>query len=91
MVLANRLSAGGTYSVIVLEAGPDARYVDEINDPFPYNAGLAGNGDYNWRYPTVSQSVGGAAKTISGGKVLGGSTSSACGAACACLSSHPAS
>jgi hypothetical protein len=66
MVLANRLSAGGAHSVIVLEAGTDARYVDEINDPFLYNTVLAMDGDYDWRYPTVNQTVGGVPKSISG-------------------------
>jgi hypothetical protein len=66
MVLANRLSAGGAHSVIVLEAGTDARYVDEINDPFLYNTVLTPDGDYDWRYPTVNQTVGGVPKSISG-------------------------
>jgi choline dehydrogenase-like flavoprotein len=77
MVLAHRLSANGSLSVIVLEAGPDVRDVAEINDPYAY-IGLSNDGHYNWLWPTVNQTVGGARKVMQGGKALGGSTSSAC-------------
>jgi choline dehydrogenase len=77
MVLAHRLSANGSFSVIVLEAGPDVRDVAEINDPYSYMQ-LSNDGHYNWLWPTVNQTVGSVRKVISGGKALGGSTSSAC-------------
>jgi choline dehydrogenase-like flavoprotein len=92
MVLANRLTASGEHSVIVLEAGPEVRYVDEVNDPFAFYDKLSQDNEYSWEWQTVNQTVGGARKTIAGyvsimsgvrhissfprGKALGGSTSS---------------
>jgi choline dehydrogenase-like flavoprotein len=66
MVLANRLTASGEHSVIVLEAGPDVRYVDEVNDPFVYYDKLSQDKDYSWNWKTVNQTVGGVEKTIAG-------------------------
>lgn len=76
LVLANRLSADGSNSVAVIEAGPSGY---EDNDKFVVPSAMlydsAVNTQYDWQYKTTSQKhLNGKEKSWPRGKVLGGSS-----------------
>ncbi|KAI5120562.1 hypothetical protein M0805_002512 [Coniferiporia weirii] len=71
LTVGNKLSGQG-YSVIVIEAGPDARNVSTV-----YDAEQRGNldGYCNWSYPAYDESGNPLSWTIDSGACIGGSTS----------------
>jgi len=70
ITVGNRLSGAG-YSVLIIEAGPDARW-----HPGVYNAEERGNGYCNWKYPAYDDEGNLLKWTIDSGACIGGSTSS---------------
>lgn len=73
LVIANRLSSDNKTSVLVIDAGRDARNDPLYNDPG--NAVAVENSTENWRWNTTVQASSGKILTILGGHVLGGSSS----------------
>ncbi|MBK4998754.1 FAD-binding protein [Pseudomonas sp. S31] len=73
-VLANRLSSGGRFQVILLEAGGEA---DSFLVRMPAGMSrLIGNPRFDWQYPSAADaSIGGRRFDWSGGRLLGGSSS----------------
>ncbi|WP_298958332.1 GMC family oxidoreductase N-terminal domain-containing protein [uncultured Methylobacterium sp.] len=72
-VLANRLSASGTRSVLLLEAGRQARH-PWVTIPAGFSK-LLTNPAYNWRFQTEpEEATGGRVISVPRGKGLGGST-----------------
>ncbi|KAK8762882.1 hypothetical protein V5799_034510 [Amblyomma americanum] len=75
-VVANRLSASGNYSVLLLEAGGE----ETLDLLVPFNAPFAANGNNSWLYVTVPQrnsclSFPGHVAVMTLGKLLGGTSS----------------
>jgi len=72
ITVGNKLSGAG-YSVLIIEAGPDARW-----NPAVYNAEERGNlnGYCNWKYPAYDEEGQALWWTIDSGACIGGSTSS---------------
>ncbi|PAV20424.1 alcohol oxidase [Pyrrhoderma noxium] len=71
ITVANKLSSQG-YSVLIIEAGPDARSNSAV-----YNAEERGNlnGYCNWQYPAYDENGNALSWTIDSGACIGGSTS----------------
>jgi len=73
-VIANRLTASGQHSVLLLEAGPKDRYF-WMNVPMAFMRTLQ-HGGFAWYDPSLAtQSVGGRTIAITQGKTLGGGSS----------------
>ncbi|KAF5349530.1 hypothetical protein D9756_008823 [Leucocoprinus leucothites] len=73
-VLANRLSAQKDYQILVIEAGPSHKGVQDIQVPFLWRSLIAS--EYDWNFTTtVEPGLSGRSISYPRGHVLGGSSS----------------
>lgn len=73
LTVASRLAEVEDLAILVIEAGSDEQNNTDVNDPQRWSTLLGSRLD--WNYTTVPQLIGGIAKTVDAGKVLGGSSS----------------
>ncbi|KAF8077647.1 alcohol oxidase [Lyophyllum atratum] len=72
LAVAIRLAENPGFSVLVLEAGPDAQNDSLVNNP---SQTIPAAAVYDWHYNTTAQQVGANVLVMTQGKVLGGSSS----------------